>query len=213
MVEVYWKINAFVVVGVEDDGVGFYEGVAVGGVFVAEDEEVDAPAFGEVFELLGVVASAPGHEVGGADSGFVVLLGKIAGEDGGVETVHHAWAWEGMGAEDVALGTVGTQGDGHGKDELFDGVADDLGCVAEVLIEACVEGFDATDAVFDDEGVDGLGKLVVGEKEVDELWVLGFEFGDSGEALVGGVDWRGVAWERWFHVGMDDFVEGEVFGF
>ena len=128
VVEVYWEVDAFVVVGVEDDGVWFYEGVAVVGVFVAEDEEVDAPAFGEVFELFVVVAAAPGHEVGGADSGFVVFFGEVAGEDGGVEAVHHAWAWEGVGAEDVALGAVGAEGDGHGKDEFFDGVTDGV-CV------------------------------------------------------------------------------------
>jgi len=58
--EVYGKVDAFVVVGVEDDGVWFNEGVAVVGVLVAEDEEVDAPTFGEVFELFVVVASAPG---------------------------------------------------------------------------------------------------------------------------------------------------------
>ena len=63
-VEVDGEVDAFVVVGVEDDGVGFDEGVAVGGVFVSEDEEVDSPGFGEVFELFVVVAASPGHEVG-----------------------------------------------------------------------------------------------------------------------------------------------------
>ena len=85
--------------------------------------------------------------------------------------------------------------------------------MAEVLVDACVERLDAADAVFDDERVDGLGEFVVCQEEVDELWVLCFEFGDSCEALVGGVDWEGGAWERWFHVWVDDFVEGEVFGF
>jgi len=81
------------------------------------------------------------------------------------------------------------------------------------LIDSCVECFDAADAVFDDEGVDGLGELVVCEEEVDELWVLGFEFGDSCESSVGGVYWSGLSWEGLLHVWVDNFVEGEVFGF
>lgn len=88
-----------------------------------------------------------------------------------------------------------------------------VGWVGELLIDSGVEGFDAADAVLDDEGVDRLSELVVGEEEVDELWVLGFELGDSGESLVGGVHGGGLAGEGLFHVGVDDFVEGEVFGF
>lgn len=215
VVEVDGEVDAFVVVGVEDDGVGFYEGVSVVGVFMSQDEEVDSPAFGEVFELFVVVASSPGEEVRGSDSWFVVLLGEVAGEDGGVEAVHHAWAWEGVGAEDVSLRALGAEGDGHREDELFDGITDRVGVdwVGELLIDPGVEGFDAADAVLDDEGVDCLGEFVVGEEEVDELGVLGFEFGYSGESLVGGVHGGGLAGEGLLHVGVDDFVEGEVLGF
>lgn len=113
VVEVDGEVDAFVVVGVEDDGVGFDEGVAVVGVFVSKDEEVDSPAFGEVFELFGVVASTPGEEMRGTDSWFVVLLGEVTAEDGGVEAVHHCWAGKGVGAEDVSLRTLGAEGDGH----------------------------------------------------------------------------------------------------
>ena len=120
-----------------------------------------------------------------------------------------------MGAEDVALGAFDSEADGHGEDEVCDGVADRLGIcwVWELLVDACVECFDAADAVLDNEGVDGLGELVVGKEEVDELGVLGFEFGDSCESAVACVDWRGIAWERLFHIWVDDFVECEVFGF
>ncbi len=63
VVEVDWEVDAFVVVGVEDDGVGLDEGIAVGSVFVSEDEEVDSPGLDEVFELFVVVSASPCHEV------------------------------------------------------------------------------------------------------------------------------------------------------
>ncbi len=140
------------------------------------------------------------------------MFGEVAAEDGGVELGHHPWAWEGVGAEDVSLRAVGAEGDGHGEDEVFDGVADELGLVTKLLIDAVVECFDAADAVLDYEGIDGLGEFVVGEEEVDELGVLGFEFGDSGESSEGGIDRGWIAWLGGFEIGVDDLVEGEVFG-
>jgi len=80
------------------------------------------------------------------------------------------------------------------------------------LVDACVECFDAADAVLDDEGVDCLGEFVVCQEEVDELRVLCFEFGDSGESSVAGVHGGGLTRDWAGHVGVDDLVEGEVFG-
>ena len=143
------------------------------------------------------------------------MLGEVAVDDGGVEAVHHGGTWERVGAEDVAFGAACSETDGHGEDELFDGVADGLGVdgIWELLVDPGVEGFDAADAVLDDEGVGRLGEFVVGEEEVDELGVLCFELGDAGESAVACVDGGGLSGEGLLHVGVDDLVEGEVFGF
>lgn len=188
----------------EDDGVGRDELHAVFGFFVAHQKQVDAPAFDEVFEAFGVVASAPGHQVCAAGAGLIVIVVKVSLEDVCVEAGHCGGGGHAVGAENRAAGRVDFERDGHAFDEViargFHG-----GCIiAKDKLDGVVVDVDAAHAIFEDACIHELREFMVAKERVDVLWVAGFEVGDAGE--------RAIAHVHAVHeaIRVNDFVEREV---
>lgn len=72
------------------------------------------------------------------------------------------------------------------------------------MVNAIVEGLDDADAVFDDPRPDDLRQLVVGEKYMDKLGVVGLESGNAGQSAI-----RKINFAKQL-VGMNDFMERQV---
>ncbi len=182
--EIEGQERAPVVVAGKDDGVWGDELHAVVGFFVAQEEQIHAPAFDEVFEAFGVVASAPGHEVCAAGSGLVVVVVEIAAEDACIEAAHGCGGRNTVGTENCAAVGVDFEGDGHALDEVVARGFHGGGVVAKNKVNGVVVDIDAADAVFEDACVHKLREFVIAEECVDVLGVAGFEVSHAREGAV-----------------------------
>jgi hypothetical protein len=200
--EVDGEEDALVVVGGEDEVAVAVDEVACLLRLMAGDDDAGADMVGEDVDRGGRHVSSPDELVDGSGAALVVCSGKGPFEDGVVEGLdliirRHAVA------EEQAVG--GADGEGEREEELADGDVDDGGAGGEGLLDAGVEGFADAEAGLHDSLSMDLGKVVVGQEEMDLVRMIAFQLRGEEEGVPADIGAVGVEM-----IAVDQLVQDQV---
>lgn len=210
--EIHRDIYAAGVVGVEDKCAsgggrsGLDDHPAVFTLFVAEDEEIGGEERAERSKVGRGKVAAPGQEMGSAAAGDKVVRCKFTCEDAGVESIHQLFGRKRMSDDDTREAGPGFEASkqGEAEHERLGRVTNERGIVTESNIDGFIKRSNTIHAVLGDAAAGGLGDLVIGEQDVDMLWIGDFQSGDTCEDAIGVIQAVAEA------IGVDEFMQDEV---